>query len=65
MSSLAATALIRPFSAVLEMSVPGADGSKEFNRRTGILLSLAGRMQQGWRILAPKCASFAASSKFS
>lgn len=52
--SLAATALILPFSVSLEINVPGADGSIVFSRRTGILAYLAGWMQVGCRILAPK-----------
>ena len=64
MLSLAATALIVPFSTVFEINVPDAFGCNAFKRRTGMFFSLAGRMQVGCSILAPKCANLAASSKF-
>ena len=51
---LAATALILPFSVSLEINVPGACGSIVFSRRTGMLAYLAGWIQVGCRILAPK-----------
>ena len=54
MLSFAATALILPFSVSLEISVPGASGSIVFNKRTGILAYLAGWIQVGCRIFAPK-----------
>lgn len=54
----------RTLSAVFEINVPDALGCNAFKRRTGMFFSLAGRMQVGCSILAPKCANLAASSKF-
>ena len=61
--SLAATALILRCSVILLMVVPGAVGSIVLSRRTGILAYCAGCMQVGCKILAPKYANSAASTK--
>ena len=54
MLSLAATALICPYSVLLLMVVPSASGSIVLSRRTGMPAYLAGCTQVGCRILAPK-----------
>ena len=54
MLSLAAMALILPYSVLLLMVVPSASGSMVLSRRTGIPAYLAGCTQVGCRILAPK-----------
>src|SRR5690606_41904760 len=61
--SLAAIALIPADVSLPEIKVPGAAGSMVLRRRTGMLPSLAGNTLVGCRILAPKYASSAASSK--